>query len=112
VAAALAINRLCAPGSELVIEQLWYPATALDDLLGIPDGKLNDTRLFRCLDRLLPTRTKLDRHLEKGCGELLGAEFDVLLYDLTSSYVEGAAEANDIVRRGTATATTPPRWKR
>jgi hypothetical protein len=54
VAAVLAINRLCAPGSELSIEQRWYPDTALDDLLGIEQEKINDTRLYRCLDRLLP----------------------------------------------------------
>jgi len=46
VAALLAINRLCAPGSELAIEQRWYPSTALDDLLGIEEGKVNDTRLY------------------------------------------------------------------
>ena len=47
VAAVLTINRLCAPGSELAIEERWYPATALDDLLGIEEGKINDTRLYR-----------------------------------------------------------------
>src|SRR5687767_11885146 len=62
--AVLAINRLCAPGSELAIEQRWYPSTALDDLLGIEDGKINDTRLYRCLDRILPHKTKLERHLQ------------------------------------------------
>ena len=100
VAAVLAINRLCAPGSELAIEQRWYPTTALDDLLGIEDGKLNDTRLYRCLDRMLPHKTKLERHLKQRYGELFGAEFDVLLYDLTSTYVEGAAEKNPMMRRG------------
>src|SRR5271157_3446534 len=100
VAAVLAINRLCAPGSELAIEERWYPSTALDDLLGIEDGKLNDTRLYRCLDRILPHKTKLERHLKQRYGELFGAEFDVLLYDLTSSYVEGAAEKNPMMRRG------------
>jgi len=100
VAAVLAINRLCAPGSELAIEERWYPTTALDDLLGIAEGKINDSRLYRCLDHLLPTKTKLERHLKQRYGELFEAEFDVLLYDLTSSYVEGAAEANDIMRRG------------
>jgi transposase len=100
IAAVLAINRLCAPGSELAIEQRWYPATALDDLLGIEEGKLNDTRLYRCLDRMLPHKTKLERHLKQRYGELFGAEFDVLLYDLTSSYVEGAAEKNPLMRRG------------
>ena len=100
VAALLAINRLCAPGSELAIEQRWYPSTALDDLLEIEEGKINDTRLYRCLDRILPHKTKLERHLKNRYGELFGAEFDVLLYDLTSTYVEGAAEKNPMVRRG------------
>jgi transposase len=100
VAALLAINRLCAPGSELAIEQRWYPSTALDDLLRIEEGKINDTRLYRCLDRILPHKTKLERHLKNRYGELFGAEFDVLLYDLTSTYVEGAAENNPMVRRG------------
>ena len=100
VAALLAINRLCAPGSELAIEQRWYPSTALDDLLEIEEGKINDTRLYRCLDRILPHKTKLERHLKDRYGELFGAEFDVLLYDLTSTYVEGAAESNPMVRRG------------
>lgn len=100
VAALLAINRLCAPGSELAIEQRWYPSTALDDLLGIEDGKINDTRLYRCLDRILPHKTKLEQHLKDRYGALFGAEFDVLLYDLTSTYVEGAAEKNPMMRRG------------
>jgi len=100
VAAVLAINRLCAPGSELAIEERWYPTTALDDLLAIPEGSLNDTRLYRCLDRLLPHKTKLERHLRERYGELFGAEFDVLLYDLTSSYVEGAGEKDPMLQRG------------
>jgi len=100
VASLLAINRLCAPGSELAIEQRWYPSTALDDLLGIEEGKINDTRLYRCLDRILPHKTKLERHLKDRYGALFGAEFDVLLYDLTSTYVEGAAENNLMMRRG------------
>jgi len=100
VTALLAINRLCAPGSELAIEQRWFPSTALDDLLGIEEDKINDTRLYRCLDRILPHKTKLERHLKNRYGELFGAEFDVLLYDLTSTYVEGAAEKNPMMRRG------------
>lgn len=100
VVALLAINRLCAPGSELAIEERWYPSTALDDLLEIEHGKINDTRLYRCLDRILPHKTKLERHLKERYGELFGAEFDVLLYDLTSTYVEGAAEKNPMMRRG------------
>ncbi len=100
VVALLAINRLRAPGSELAIEQRWYPSTALDDLLQIDEGKINDTRLYCCLDRILPHKTKLERHLKNRYGGLFGAEFDVLLYDLTSTYVDGAAEKNPMVRRG------------
>jgi len=100
VAALLAINRLCAPGSELAIEERWYPATALDDLLGIEEGGINHTRLYRALDRLLPHKTKLEQHLTRRYGELFAAEFDVLLYDLTSSYVEGAARKDPMMRRG------------
>jgi transposase len=100
VAAVLAINRLCAPDSELGIEERWYPGTALDDLLGIEEGKINDSRLYRCLDRMLPHKTGLERHLRERYGELFAAEFDVLLYDLTSSYVEGQAEKNALMQRG------------
>src|SRR5438034_11232352 len=64
VAALLAINRLSAPGSELPIEERWYPSTALDDLLGIEEGKINDTRPYRCLDQILPHKTKLERSEE------------------------------------------------
>jgi len=100
IAALLAINRLCEPSSELAVEERWYPATALDDLLGIAEGKVNDSRLYRCLDRLIPHKTKLERHLRQRYGELFAATFDVLLYDLTSSYVEGEAENNPMMRRG------------
>jgi transposase len=100
MAAVLAINRLCAPGSELAIEARWYPTTALDDLLHIPDGKINDSRLYRALDQILPHKTALERHLRTRYGELFAAEFDVLLYDLTSTYVEGAAPKNPMLHRG------------
>jgi transposase len=100
VAAVLAINRLCAPGSELAIEERWYPTTALDDLLQIPPASVNDSRLYRCLDRLIAHKSELERHLRERYGELFGAEFDVLLYDLTSSYVEGAAAKDAMLQRG------------
>jgi hypothetical protein len=72
----------------------------LDDLLQIGKGKINDTRLYRCLARLLPLKAKIEQHLKQRYGELFQAEFDVLLYDLTSTYVEGAAEENPLMRRG------------
>lgn len=100
VAAVLAINRLCAPGSELGIEERWYPMTALEDMLRIPEGTINHTRLYRCLDRLIPHKSEVERHLRERYGELFEAEFDVLFYDLTSSYVEGEAPKNPMMRRG------------
>jgi transposase len=84
----------------LAIEQRWFPETALDDLLEIDAAKINDTRLYRCLDRLLPHKTRVEQHLRQRYGELFAAQFDVLLYDLTSSYVEGAAENNPMMQRG------------
>jgi transposase len=100
VATILAINRLCEPGSELGIEQRWFPSTALDDLLHVDAGQINDSRLYRCLDRILPLKTELEQHLKERYGTLFQAEFDVLLYDLTSSYVEGEAESNPMMKRG------------
>ncbi len=85
VAAVLAINRLCDAGSELAVEQHWYPSTALEDLLHIEKGQLNDTRLYGCLDHLLPLQTQIEQHLKQRYGELFQAEFDILLYDLTST---------------------------
>jgi transposase len=64
------------------------------------EDDINDTRLYRCLDRILPHKTKLEQHLKQRYGELFGAEFDVLLYDLTSTYAEGAAEKNPLMGRG------------
>jgi transposase len=68
--------------------------------LGFPAGAINDTRLYRCLDRLLPHKTKLEQHLKARYGELFAAEFDVLLCDPTSSYVEGQAGKNPMLQRG------------
>jgi transposase len=76
------------------------PFDGAHDLLEIEEGKINDTRLYRCLDRILPHKTKLEQHLKQRYGELFGAEFDVLLYDLTSTYVEGVAEKNAMMGRG------------
>ncbi len=84
----------------MAIEERWYPTTALDDLLQIPAGSLDNTRLYRCLDRLVAHKTKLERHLPDRGGELFGAEFDVQIYELTNSYVEGAASKDPRLQRG------------
>ena len=100
VAALLAINRLCAPGSELAIEQRWYPSTALDDLLGIAAAKVNDDRLYRALDRLLPHKAALQMHIKDRLGTLFQLDYDLFLYDITSTYFEGQAAKNAEARRG------------
>jgi hypothetical protein len=68
--------------------------------LGIAEGKINDPRLYRCLDRVLPHQTQREQHRKQRYGELFEGEFDVLLYDLTSTYVEGAAAKNPRMCRG------------
>ena len=100
IAAILAINRLCAPGSELAIETRWYASTALDDVVGVDAAQVNTDRLYRCLDLLLPHKAALERHLALRYGELFGAQYELLLYDLTSTYMEGEAAGNPQMRRG------------
>lgn len=96
----LVIARLCRPSSELHIAEHFYRQTALPDILGVPDAKVNDARLYRTLDALLPHKAALERRLKNRLGELFGLEYDLLLYDVTSTYFEGAAEANPLAARG------------
>jgi transposase len=100
MAAVLTLARFCSPSSELQIAESWYAKTALDDLLGVPAEKINDDRLYRALDRLLPHKDGLCRHLQKRYGELFGTTFDFLVYDVTSSYFEGGGKRNSRAKRG------------
>lgn len=100
MAAVLVLARFCAPSSELEIAGSWYEKTALDDLLGVPSDKINDDRLYRALDALLPHKNALCKHLQQKYGELFGATFDFLLYDITSAYFEGSGEGNPQAKRG------------
>lgn len=100
MAAVLVLARFCAPSSELQIAESWYEKTALDDLLGVASGKINDDRLYRALDALLPHKDALCQHLQQKYGELFGATFDFLLYDITSAYFEGSGERNGQAKRG------------
>ena len=93
MAAVLVIARLCEPSSELHIAEDWFRRTALDDLLGLPEAKVNDDRLYRALDRLLPHKDALETHLKERLGTLFKLEYDLLLYDVTSTYFEGQATA-------------------
>ena len=96
----LVIARLCRPSSELHIAEHFYRQTALADLLGVPDAKVNDARLYRTLDQLLPHKAALEVFLKNRLGELFDLEYDLLLYDVTSTYFEGQAEANPLAQRG------------
>lgn len=88
----LVLQRLIAPGSEWRAHRLWYDQTALKDLLGEDFGWGGKDQLYAVLDRLLPHRAELFQHLRQRWADLFGAKYQVLLYDLTSTYFEGAAE--------------------
>ena len=100
MAAVLTIARLCEPSSELHIEDTWYRGTALDDLLGIPADKIHTDRLYAGLDHLLPLKGELERHLRQRLGDLFDLKYELLLYDITSTYFEGQCAANPLAKRG------------
>ena len=100
MACILTVGRFCSPSSELHIAESWYGKTALDELVGVPADKINDDRLYRSLDALLPHKDALCRHLQDRYGELFGENFDFLFYDITSTYFEGTSFANAQAKRG------------
>ena len=100
MAAVLVTARLCEPSSELHIAEDWYRRTALVDLLQLGEEAVNKDRLYRALDHLLMHKPALEAHLSKRCGELFAVQNEVLLYDVTSTYFEGQAEANPQAQRG------------
>ncbi|MBI2859377.1 MAG: IS1634 family transposase [Chloroflexi bacterium] len=100
MALTLVLMRLCEPSSELRIAEHLYERSSLGDLLGISADKVNDDRLYRALDSLLPHKAEIEKHLKERLGELFNLEYDLLLYDVTSTYFEGECAANDQARRG------------
>jgi hypothetical protein len=94
MAQILVLGRLVDSSSELRLAEHTYEASALTELLGVPAEKVNDDRLYRTLDRLLPHKTALEKHLQQRLGELFALDYDLLLYDVTSPYFEGEAAAN------------------
>ena len=89
----LTIYRLLAPGSEWRLHRHWFGTTALPDLLGVDERAAQDDTLYRCLDLLLPHKEELFGHLRARWSDLFAAKFEVLLYDLTSTYFECAVPA-------------------
>ncbi len=100
LACVLTIARFCEPKSELYIAEHFYGHTALTDLMGIPNDKIYDNRLYRALDKLLPHKESLEKHLKERFGELFNIRYDLLLYDVTSTYFEGEAANNSQAKRG------------
>jgi transposase len=96
----LVVNRLIEPGSEFRLHRHWFDHSAMDILLGQDFAVAEKDRLYRCLDRVLEHKQDLFVHLQQRWKDLFDAEFDLLLYDLTSTYVEGEAEQNPKARYG------------
>jgi transposase len=100
VVAIEVINRLCAPCSEFALAEHWYASTGLEDLLGVSDKDVTKDRLYRTLDDLLKAQEPIENELKQQFGALFHITYDLMLYDLTSTYFEGLAEENDLARRG------------
>jgi hypothetical protein len=100
VVAIEVINRLCQPCSEFALAEHWYASTALEDLLGVPDSAVTKDRLYRTLNPFLQAQEKIETDLKEQFGTLFQLDYNLLLYDLTSTYFEGLAEENDLARRG------------
>jgi len=100
MALVLVICRICHPSSELHIAEHLFEETALADLLGIPLRAINEDRLYRALDKVLPHKVSLELHLKKRMGRLFSLDYDLFLYDVTSTYFEGDALWNPLAQRG------------
>ena len=96
----LVVNRLLDPGSEFRVHRQWYLNSAMDELLEAGFEVAEKDRLYRCLDRVLEHKQELFVYLKQKWADLFGADFEVLLYDLTSTYFEGEMEQNPKARRG------------
>lgn len=97
---ALTIYRLISPGSEWRMHRHWFSTTALPDLLGVDENVAQPATLYRCHDRLLEHKEALFAHLRERWASLFAARYDILLYDLTSTYFEcEAPEAENDPRR-------------
>jgi transposase len=96
----LVVNRLLSPGSEFHLHREWFVHSAMDELLETDFTVAEKDRLYRCLDRILEHKQELFVWLRQKWADLFQADFEVLLYDLTSTYVEGEMEQNPKARRG------------
>jgi hypothetical protein len=107
IAAILVIARFCEPSSELHIETTWYRRSALEELLGVPLAKVYTDRLYQALDLLLPHKPALEHHLKERLGNLFDLNYELLLYDVTSTYFEGQCHDNPLAQRGYSRDSRP-----
>ena len=107
VAAILTIARFCEPSSELHIEDHWYARTALEDLLGVAPDKVHTDRLYAGLDRVLEHKSTIESHLKQRLGDLFDLKYELLLYDVTSTYFEGQCVTNPMAQRGHSRDSRP-----
>ncbi len=107
IACVLTLGRFAAQPSELALAERWYDDTALEDLLGVPLAQINDARLYRGLDALLPHKDALCAQLLEKYRDWFGVKFEFLLYDVTSSYFEGLAEKNKKAAHGHSRDSRP-----
>jgi hypothetical protein len=107
VAAILVAARFCEPSSELHIEDTWYRRTALEDLLGVAPKEVRTDRLYRGLDVILPHKAAIEAHLKARLGDLFDLKYDLLLYDITSTYFEGECLSNPMALRGYSRDSRP-----
>jgi len=96
----LVVNRLLDPGTEFHVHRQWFDQTAMAELLGTDFAVAEKDRFYRCLDRLLDHKQELFQHLRQRWQDLFAPSFDVLFYDLTSTYFEGEAEEIPKAKRG------------
>jgi len=95
----LVCYRLIDPGSEWRLHRLWFERSAMADLLGGDYALVEKNALYRCLDKLLEHKAALFNHLRQRWQDLFGASFEVLLYDLTSTYFEAAPPDDEDAKR-------------
>jgi transposase len=107
VASILTIARFCEPSSELHIADTWYPRTALEDLLGVLPEQIHTRRLYEGLDALLPHKEAIEQHLKQRLGDLFDLKYELLLYDITSTYFEGECLGNPMAQRGYSRDSRP-----
>lgn len=96
----LAVNRLIKPSAEYFIHQHWYSQSAMDALLDCNFDIVEKNRLYRCLDRIMPYKDEFCSHLKDTWQGMFDLEYNILLYDITSTYFEGLCQSNSKAKFG------------